>query len=96
MLITLLLGVQLIFTEKLHDGTIKGTQISYKWAKNYSPVGFFSPLRTKMVGKLIPLLLGILISQGMATHTAVYTVHQQGSSPRHLHLPEKGDHDECP
>lgn len=87
----------MIFMEKLHDGTIKGTQISYKWAKNYSPVGFFFPLRTKMVGKLIPLLLGILISQEMVTHTHS-RVHNPptGFLPPPPPPPEKGDHDECP
>ena len=74
---------------KGHTYPTSGLKIIPQWV-------FFSPLRTKMVGKLIPLLLGILISQRMATHTAVYTVHQQGSSPPHFHPPEKGDHDECP
>lgn len=58
---------------------------------------FFFPIGTKMVGKLIPLLLGILISQEMATHTQS-RVHSlpTGLLPFPPPPPEKGDHDEGP
>ena len=50
-----------------------------------------------MVGKLIPLLLGILISQEMATHTQS-RVHSlpTGLLPPPPPPPEKGVHDEGP